>query len=61
MIMLVCVASQMISVNTPPSSADYLKEFLNCYKNLETFKNYAITKNGFVERKQNEDVSLLFV
>lgn len=61
MIMLVCVASQMISVNTPPSSADYLKEFLNCYKNVDTFRNYIITKNGFVERKQNDDLSLFFV
>lgn len=61
MIMLVCVASQMISVNTPPTSADYLKEFLNCYKTIETFRNFVITKNGFVERKQNEDVSVFFV
>ena len=59
-IMAVCVANEMVSVNSPPTSAEYLKQFLLYYKSYETFRSYAITKNGRMERTP-DDPSLFYI
>lgn len=59
-IMAVCVANEMVSVNSPPNSAEYLKQFLLYYKSYETFRSYAITKNGRVERSL-DDPSVFYI